>query len=228
MTDEALDLELLTLPEQIAVKLGQDIVEGRYAVGARLSEPQLAQHYGVSRGPIREALHQLDVHGFIEHRPRLGARVSRLSRYELQQLADVKGRLLSLVARYAARNVKDEHLEVLNEGLVSLEKTALGRPVNIVDFFAQTRGLWRVIHRAADAKRISSINDFVMGSAIWQMVFWDKMQRSLVSLPAPELLKAWQALIQAIEVRDPDLAEQRVDTLMTQLRTMFDEVLPGD
>jgi len=225
MTEAPLDLELLTLPEQIAVRLGREIVDGRYEVGARLSEPQLAERFGVSRGPIRDALHQLDVHGFVDQRPRLGARVSQLSRYELQQLAEIKGRLLCLVTRYAACNVTEDHLEVLHEGLISLEKAIDTQPVNIVDFFAQTRGLWRVIHRAADAKRISSINDFVMGSAIWQMVFWDKMQKSLVAVPGQELLRGWQELVRAIEARDPDLAEQRVEILMKRLWAMFSDVL---
>lgn len=222
----SLDWAVMTLPEQIAVKVGRDIVEGRYELDECLSEQKLAQSFGVSRGPIRDALQQLDVHGFVEIRPRLGARVRGVSRYEWQQLFEVKARLLCLVSRYAARNVQQDHLDVLYEGLLLLEETHRSPVVNVASFFAQTRGLWRVIHQAADARRITLINNLVMGSTIWQMVFWDRMQESLVSLPGRELLDGWRGLVQAIEDRDEERAEQSADALLARLWSMFDGVFP--
>jgi len=222
------DWAVMTLPEQIAVKLGRGIVDGNYQLGERLSEQKLAEQFGVSRGPIRDALQQLDVHGFIELRPRLGARVLGVSRYEWQQLFEVKRCLLCLISRYAARNVKPDHLEVLHEGLDLLEQSSKATNIGVAGFFAQTRGLWRVIHLAADARRITLVNDFVMGSTIWQMVYWDRMRVSLVTPSGKQLVEAWRGLVDGIERRDEKLAEQRASALLDRLWSMLDEVFPAE
>lgn len=53
-----------------------EIVDGRLALGARLDETELAERFGVSRTPIREALLQLAMTGLVEIKPRRGALVS--------------------------------------------------------------------------------------------------------------------------------------------------------
>ncbi len=49
-----------------------EIVDGRLAIGARLDETELAERFGVSRTPIREALLQLAMTGLVEIKPRRG------------------------------------------------------------------------------------------------------------------------------------------------------------
>src|ERR1700692_4912513 len=48
-----------TLAEQVFARLSAAILAGELAPGAKISEPALAKQYGVSRGPLREALHRL-------------------------------------------------------------------------------------------------------------------------------------------------------------------------
>jgi DNA-binding GntR family transcriptional regulator len=62
--------------EQIIDRLREDIYSGRLAEGERLQEVKLAQQFGVSRGPIREALAQLTQEGLLEAKPNRGVRVS--------------------------------------------------------------------------------------------------------------------------------------------------------
>src|SRR5262245_43386424 len=64
------------LRSQIADGIREDILSGRLAEGERLSEMGLAQRFGVSRGPVREALVQLTQEGLLVAKPHCGVRVA--------------------------------------------------------------------------------------------------------------------------------------------------------
>jgi DNA-binding GntR family transcriptional regulator len=64
------------LRSQIVDRIREDIISGRLAAGERLSELALAERFGVSRGPVREALVQLDQEGFVVAKPHCGVRVA--------------------------------------------------------------------------------------------------------------------------------------------------------
>ncbi|MEI6195494.1 MAG: GntR family transcriptional regulator, partial [Verrucomicrobiota bacterium] len=67
------------LPDRIRNALTDAIAEGEFPPGAALDEQALADRYGVSRTPVREALRQLSVAGLVEIRPRRGAVVAHIS-----------------------------------------------------------------------------------------------------------------------------------------------------
>lgn len=92
-----------TLVEVVAGELRRRIVEGQWAPGARLVEAHLAADLGVSRNPVREALHVLESEGWVEVEPRKGARVKVMSVDEAEHLFHVRGALESLAAGLAAR-----------------------------------------------------------------------------------------------------------------------------
>ena len=87
----AMDLPLAaalvpTLPLQIAERIGTSIVEERFAPGERLKEVELALAFGVSRATVREALRLLEKRGLVSILPQRGARVTELSKKELEEL----------------------------------------------------------------------------------------------------------------------------------------------
>jgi DNA-binding transcriptional regulator YhcF (GntR family) len=67
----------LPLPEQIAEVLADEIIERKVASGSKLPESALAERFGTSRAPIREALYLLDQAGLVERTPRRGTVVRR-------------------------------------------------------------------------------------------------------------------------------------------------------
>ncbi|MGI9146200.1 MAG: GntR family transcriptional regulator [Chloroflexota bacterium] len=78
-----------TVREIVQHRLTEDIQSGRIRPGERLREAELAERYGVSRGPVREAVRALEGRRVVSFRPNRGAIVTRLSRGELEEIYDV-------------------------------------------------------------------------------------------------------------------------------------------
>lgn len=109
--------EMKTIPERIFCQLREAIVEGRIPAGSKISEADLAQTYGISRGPLREAISQLAAVGLVERRPNVGARVIELSSKQLLDIFHVREALEGMAARLAAENISPEGVEHLRETL---------------------------------------------------------------------------------------------------------------
>lgn len=94
-----------TLASSIRRQLEADIVEGRLEPGSRLDEQDLAQRFGVSRTPVREALRLLSADGLVELRGRQGAAVRAIALATVLEMFQVMGELEGLCARLAARRI---------------------------------------------------------------------------------------------------------------------------
>jgi DNA-binding GntR family transcriptional regulator len=85
--------------------LRRGIILGDYPQGMRLAEQRLAEELSVSRVPLREAIPQLEVDGFVQTLPRRCTQVTRWTRRSVNDLFDVRLGLEVSAAGYAARNV---------------------------------------------------------------------------------------------------------------------------
>lgn len=95
-------------------KIEDAIATGVFPPGSRLDETQLAERFGVSRTPIREALIQLASVGILEIRPRRGAIVPHLSLQRLVEMFEVMAELEAMCGRLAARRMSEaEHGELV-------------------------------------------------------------------------------------------------------------------
>ena len=105
------------------------IATGIYALGERLDETSLAEHFGVSRTPVREALQQLAAGGLVELRGRRGAIVSAPDPARLMEMFDVMAELEAMCGRLAARRLVPSDEAALNETLrACLEAAQAGDP----------------------------------------------------------------------------------------------------
>ncbi len=90
------------LRDQIKEVLLARILEGDYAPGQRIVELQLAQEFGVSQAPVREALRELEALRLIVSEPHRGARVREVTARELAEIYPVRAALEEEAARTAA------------------------------------------------------------------------------------------------------------------------------
>ena len=91
--------------ERLGEQIEERIVTGFYPPGTRLDEQELANAFGVSRTPVREALIQLSSAGLIEIRPRRGATVPEIGADRVCEMFEVMAELESMCGRLAARRI---------------------------------------------------------------------------------------------------------------------------
>ena len=91
-----------TRADLLQAEIADAIVRGRYLPGTRLDEQGLADAYGTSRTPVREALRYLTVTGLVEMRPHRGAVVRSATADELAHLFETMAELEAACAHYAA------------------------------------------------------------------------------------------------------------------------------
>nr|WP_238352841.1 GntR family transcriptional regulator [Kribbella solani] len=92
----------VALREQVLAELRRRIVDGEYEQGERLTETRLADDFGVSRNPVREALRVVEAEGFVQILPRRGAVVATLDETAVRDLFAVRQQLETLAAGLAA------------------------------------------------------------------------------------------------------------------------------
>lgn len=113
-----------TLREQIKDVLLQRMVEGRLEPGSRIIETRVAQELGVSQGPVREALRDLEQLGCVVHEPNRGCSVRAFSLEELLEAFPVRAALEALAARLAAERISKAELAELDQLLERMRKAA--------------------------------------------------------------------------------------------------------
>lgn len=79
--------------QRVADLLREDILRGRIRPGERIRQEEVAERYGASRIPVREALRILEAEGLTEHTANRGARVPMLDRGEVSMLYRIRERL---------------------------------------------------------------------------------------------------------------------------------------
>ena len=91
--------------DEIVAALENDIVGGRLRPHQRLDEREVADRFGVSRTPVREALNRMATTGTLERRPNQGMFVAAITLPEFLQMYEVLSELEALCARLAARRM---------------------------------------------------------------------------------------------------------------------------
>jgi DNA-binding GntR family transcriptional regulator len=109
-----------TLTDMLYRELEDAIVKGTVRPGDRLEEQDIAERYGVSRTPVREAFRLLAASGMVELKSRQGAVVRKISIHTLLEMFQVMAELEGLCARLASRRQspeQDRGLQAIHERL---------------------------------------------------------------------------------------------------------------
>jgi DNA-binding GntR family transcriptional regulator len=107
-------LQHRTIAAAVAENLRHRILDGDFKAGFPLRQDALANEFGVSRIPIREALMQLEAEGLVKIHPHRGAIVSELSTEEVQELFELRSLLEPRLLKASARRLTHNDYEKLN------------------------------------------------------------------------------------------------------------------
>src|SRR6185312_11475159 len=89
----------------LADQLRQEIVSGTLVAGQALPQEELSARFGVSRSPMRDALHQLEAEGWVTYHPNRGAFVARVSAQDVREVYGVRRILEAGAIRLAVANM---------------------------------------------------------------------------------------------------------------------------
>jgi DNA-binding GntR family transcriptional regulator len=114
--------ERKSLGEHVFESLKQAIIRGKISADERLVESHIAETLGISRTPVREAIHKLEREGLIERQPRGGFTVLGLNRDDIEETISLRALLEGYAARLAAVKHKAEELESLEKKIGEFQK----------------------------------------------------------------------------------------------------------
>jgi DNA-binding GntR family transcriptional regulator len=115
---------------QIYDRIKQEILLGNVCPGSRVLEGRLAKQLNVSRTPVREALHVLEMEGFLESFPRVGYRVRQITWEEAIEINEIRAVLEPLAARKAIESEDQTYLDTLEQVLIRSEAVATAEELN--------------------------------------------------------------------------------------------------
>lgn len=112
------------LPELVTRELSEKIIHNQLKPGERIFEAKIAEEFGISRSPVREALRILEKNRLVEVIPRKGVRVTKITAQHIEWFYDIFEALYGLVARKAAENADSEDINSMLVALKKIEKAA--------------------------------------------------------------------------------------------------------
>jgi DNA-binding GntR family transcriptional regulator len=207
-----------TLHQIVLEHLRDDIATGVYPPGYKLNEPELAARYGVSRGPVREALRLLEGPGLVRVVAGKGATVTNLTRPEIAEIYDIRLELEGLGARIGTRHI-DEHGLRKMKSIVTRMGKSLDSPlmwIKLNDEFHMT---------LYQASRMNQLCDMIK----------DLTERVLpyvhLYISSPQILERTHPdhplLYEAVAARDEALAEEITRRHLRPGFHEFLELVPG-
>lgn len=102
-------------------RIREDILNGVYKEHEELKEATLGKMMEVSRTPVREALRQLELEGLVEIIPNKGARVTGITKKDMEDIYQIRYLLEGLSAKWATEHVTEELIDKMEETLYLTE-----------------------------------------------------------------------------------------------------------
>lgn len=206
MTDLALrktnQKNVLPVREKVYEYLKSAILSGRFHPGTRLAEEHLAKEAGVSRTPVREALHKLELEGLIKPLETRGFIVSRDSKEEVEELFEIRAILEGHALRIISQKISDQDVGKLS-GFIEKAEEAL-RKRRIDEVFKWNTKFHDTLHGMVSEKRrlhrlMVNVRKYVLRYRKDTLQYPDGGKRAI---------DGHRKILMALRLKDPDLCER--------------------
>lgn len=185
---------------RIADRLRTAILDGDIAPGEWIRQEEVAERFGASRLPVREALRMLEAEGLTEHEPHRGARVPRLDAHQVDVVYRMRERLEPLALAESIPHLRPADLDRLEEVQQQIEAD-----VDVAGFLALDREFHLLTYTGCSVDQLTS-----MVTRLWNST--QHYRRAYVALSGPERMWVVNAehrlLLDAVRRRDTTDAER--------------------
>lgn len=204
-----------SLGQRVYQTLRQAILSLVFRPGEILRKPEICAALGVSRSPVADAVARLQAEGLVDVVPQAGTFVARFSMQEIREGAFLREAIeVAAIERVAAR-ITEEELQLLRRNLTV--QAALIADGDIPGFYALDAAMHELLLSFTGFPKLSQVAE-----TAWLHV---NRARQLI-LPVPGRVQATlaehQAILAALEARDPAAARQAIRTHLSQLITYLE------
>ncbi len=192
-----------TRADDVFNQLRTAIVKGDIPPGAKINEPQLSKHYGISRGPLREAIRRLEGCKLVEIKANIGAKVISLNTTQIIEIYQIREQLEGLACRLAAENMEAKGCSELrallhkHEGEIQSENGLL---------YYQTEGDLDFHYMIVQLSGNSRLVDLLCGE-LYHLLRLYRCQTSTQPSRPEQAFNEHHQIVNALEKRDGELAE---------------------
>jgi DNA-binding GntR family transcriptional regulator len=193
--------ESSSLRERVTANIREAILNGQLQPGQKLVERELCSLLGISRTLLREALPQLQAEGLIKSVAHKGPSVALIDADEVKEIYQVRRVLEALAAREFTLNASDDQVTDLRQQLLTLKCPEAARSLR--DLLIAKAGFYSVL--------FGGCGNRIVGQFVTQlnnrMVLYKRLSLS-VKGRLPQVIAELEAVVSAIEARDPDKAAE--------------------
>lgn len=210
--------ERTLLSQRIRNALTDEIARGDLPAGMQLDEQELADRFGASRTPVREALSQLAVSGLVEMRPRRGVVVTRFTPERIMDMFEAMAEIEAMCARMATHRMTPlERSRLMHLHRESLDMVERG-DVDAYDAFNREfhENLYRATHNNFMAEQAAATRQRLNAFRRTQLRQGDRMARSR---------EEHDSVMAAIAEGDGDTAARRMRAHMLNAATALERYI---
>ena len=194
--------EAIPIRERAYEYLKTSILSGRINPGERLTEEHLARELGMSRTPIREALHKLESEGLIKPLPTRGFVASQDSREEVEELFEIRAVLEGYALRVISGRITDSVLARLQEAVEKAEEALKSECLD--EIFDWNTRFHDALHELITDKhrlyqQMVTMRQYVLRYRKNTLQYPDGGERTV---------NGHRKILLALRLRDPDLCER--------------------
>jgi GntR family transcriptional regulator, rspAB operon transcriptional repressor len=147
LASSEISIRARVMPQLLAEALESAIVFGELPPGGRIIEEEVAARYDVSRSPVRDALRRLEADGLVVRTDHRGARVTPISRPDLDDVYLCRIELEGLAAQQAAKRWQSPSEDVFAQGLAAMR--AAFKANDVRKYFIANVAFTDAVHRAS-------------------------------------------------------------------------------
>lgn len=213
-----------SLVDVVAERLEFAIISGHLAPGSKLSEQGLAISLGVSRGPLREAIRQLEGRKLLRRTPNVGVRVAQLSPNDLHELLIVREALEGMACALAAEHMTDDEIKALGK---LLEEHGRQESVQVgTGYYQYAKDVdfhFRIVKGSHNSRMIDMLCD-----DLYDLLRVYRYKSSTEHGRAKKALQEHKEIVAALAKRDPVLAEQKMRQHIRNARAHVEAQIQAD
>jgi DNA-binding GntR family transcriptional regulator len=192
--------EYRSLPEWLVLRVIDGVRKGAFVPGERMLEEDLAQRFGVSRAPVRDAMHRLENLGVLERRMPRGVYVTHWTPDDRAEVLAIVDALILASTQLALERLTEEDFDALG-GIVASTRAALEAGGTISDLTSRDEQFHRIIAVASGNRRLVELLD--------TLILPLGLYGNTADYYTPEeWLRIHAGLFEALKLRDEDVVSQ--------------------